>query len=160
MTVRICFLLVVTRVMPKNELTDPPWDNSNLLIWSALETDHWSTAVSHAGVLSLLSSAKHVLCDASGGHGSVYVLALGVVPNLESDLLEDGRSRAGLRGQTPTHHGGRGFGRHIGSLGSKAHWTDVLGVGGGRSKPQNSNIIVLEQKLSSNSTPPNTWCKQ
>lgn len=59
-----------------------------------------------AGVFSLLSSAEHVIHDASGRSWSVSILAHLVVPDPHGHLLQDVRLRSVLLEASPPDDGG------------------------------------------------------
>ena len=59
-----------------------------------------------AGVFSLLSSAEHVIHDASGRSWSVSILAHLVVPDAHCHLLQDVRLRSVLLQASPPDDGG------------------------------------------------------
>ena len=82
-----------------------------------------------AGVLALLASTQHVVHDAPWGGGSVGVLAHLVVPDTDSDFLQDVGLRPVLLEATPANYSGSPVLVLGSSLLGKAHWPDIGQIG-------------------------------
>merc|ERR1712112_536290 len=99
-----------------------PTDNSNQSLASVLGSNHGTTRISLAGVLSGVSGTDHV-----GGDAAISVVAHGVGGDGDVNLLQDSGLAAPAAEGSPSGDGGQDSGKGITQVGWKAGRAHFVG---------------------------------